>query len=55
MIEKFDHPVQFKKTMWELLIVAAAKESLKKKETITPAEYVRRIVSRNLKRKEKEK
>lgn len=45
------HPVQFGKLLWELLIIAAAKESLRKKETITPAEYVRQVVSRNLNRR----
>ncbi len=38
-------------TMWERLHAAAAKESAKQKQVITPAEYVRRIVNRHLKRK----
>ncbi len=53
MIKYTRHPVQFRETLWELLQVAAAKESLKQRKTITPAEYVRQVLGRHLKRKEK--
>jgi len=45
------HPVQFKQTMWELLIIAAAKKSLKEKKSITPAEYIRWVIGQHLERK----
>ena len=44
------HPVQFGKTMWELLTVAAGRASIKKKEPITPAKYVRNVMARHLNR-----
>ena len=47
------HPVQFKKTLWELLVDAAAKETIIQKTSITPAEYVRQVISRHLKRRPK--
>jgi len=51
IMAKEKHPIQFGKTLWELLIIAAAKASLKQKKTITPAEYVRQVINRHLKRK----
>ncbi len=44
------HMIQVKETLWERLIIAAANESKKHKQVITPAEYVRQCVNRCLKR-----
>jgi hypothetical protein len=45
------HPVQFKKTLWELLVKAAGKQSQKQGEHITPAEYVRQVLAKHLQKK----
>ena len=44
------HPVQFRETLWELLVKAAAKESYIKGEHITPAAYIRQVLGRHLNR-----
>ncbi len=48
MKEKYEHPVQFTKTWWELLAIAAAKEQKKQKKPITIAAYVRQVMARHL-------
>lgn len=44
------HIMLFKETLWELLSQAAARESAKQGKPLTVAEYVRRIVTKHLKR-----
>jgi hypothetical protein len=45
------HPVQFKQTMWELINAAALRDGKKKGIVITPADYVRKVISRNVNRR----
>ena len=45
------HPVQFGPILWELLQIAAVKESQKQRKIVTAAEYVRQVLARNLRRK----
>ena len=45
------HPVQFSETLWERLQKAAIRQSAKQGKIITAAEYVRQVISKNLKRK----
>ena len=47
------HPIQFGKTLWELIGEAARKHNWKKGTDFTKAEYVRRVVTRHLTRKGK--
>jgi hypothetical protein len=45
------HPVQFDQTLWELINAAALREGKKKGIVITPADYVRKVISRNANRR----
>ena len=47
---KEKHPVQFGKTLWELIGEATRKHNQKKKTNISPAEYIRKIINRSVRR-----
>ncbi len=47
---KEKHPVQFGKTLWELIGEATRRHNQKKKANLTCAEYVRKVTGRAAKR-----
>ena len=49
-MNKERHMMQIRGTLWEALVVKAAKESLRLKKAITPAKYAQMVLEMHVKK-----